>query len=386
MKKIALNNARVFDGETFHDDFDVVIQDGRISETGHGLSTADAAEAYDLEGRLLVPGLIDLQVNGGGGVLFNDAPTVETIRTIGAAHRQYGTTGFLPTLISDTPETTRAAVEAVREAIEKGVPGVLGIHLEGPHLAPDRRGIHDDRHFREFGDAEIDLLRSLDNGVVLITVAPEVVGPEAIERLSRAGVVVFGGHSAASYDQAREAFDAGMRGVTHLFNAMAPFAHREPGLVGAALEDRSCYTGIIADGHHVHPAVLAIAAAAKSPGRMFLVTDAMATVGSSRLTFDWNGQEVTAANGCCRLPDGALAGSCLDMLGAVRNAMRFMRADLGRALRMASSNPANALGLGKHLGRVRPGYRACLLELDESLELRRSWIDGKVMDAAEGMD
>jgi N-acetylglucosamine-6-phosphate deacetylase len=386
MKKIALNNARVFDGEIFHDDYDVVIEGGRIVETGRGLSTVDTAEAYDLEGRLLVPGLIDLQVNGGGGVLFNDAPTVETIRAIGAAHRQYGTTGFLPTLISDTPDTTRAAVEAVRGAIDKGVPGVLGIHLEGPHLAPDRRGIHDDRHIRAFGDAEIDLLRSLDNGVVLMTVAPEVVGPEAIERLSRAGVVVFGGHSAASYEQAREAFNAGMRGVTHLFNAMAPFAHREPGLVGAALEDRSCYTGIIADGHHVHPAVLAIAAAAKFPDRMCLVTDAMATVGSPRPTFDWNGQQVIAADGCCRLPDGALAGSCLDMLSAVRNAIRFMRADLGRALRMASSNPANALGLGKQLGRVRPGYRACLLELDEALALRRSWIDGEVMVAAEDLD
>ena len=386
MKRIALNNARVFDGEVFHDDLDVVIEHGRIVAMGPDLSPTGEVEAYDLEGRLLVPGFIDIQVNGGGGVLFNQAPDVETIRTIGAAHRRFGTTGFLPTLISDTPEITQKAIEAVRQAIHEGVPGVLGIHLEGPQLSPDRRGIHDDRHFRAFGEAEIELIQSLDKGVVLMTVAPEVVGPDGIESLVEAGVVVFGGHSAASYDEARAALDAGMRGVTHLFNAMAPFGHREPGLVGAALEDRGSYAGIIADGHHVHPAVLAIAAAAKSFNRLCLVTDAMATVGAARPTFDWNGQEVTAEDGCCRLPDGALAGSDLDMLSAVRNAMRFMRADLGQALKMASANPARALGLGKALGRIRPGYRACLLELDEGLDLRRSWIDGKVMDFARDVN
>lgn len=383
MKKIALNNARVFDGEAFHDDCDVVIEDGRISAVGRGLSAPDADEAHDLEGRLLVPGLIDLQVNGGGGVLFNDAPTVETIRTLGAAHRRYGTTGFLPTLISDTPEKTLQAIEAVRQAIEEDVPGVLGIHLEGPFLAGERRGIHDDSHFRSFDDTDLDWLTSLDNGVVLLTVAPETIGSQAIERLVRAGVVVFGGHSAARYDEARAAFEAGMSGVTHLFNAMSPFAHREPGLAGAALEDRKTYTGIIADGHHVHPAALAIVAAAKAPGRVVLVTDAMATVGAADPTFEWNGQTVTAADGCCRLPDGALAGSHLDMLSAVRNALRLMRVDLGRALRMASANPARALGLDSQLGRIVPGYRACLLELGDGLELQRSWIDGEAVSFAE---
>ncbi|MBT8052060.1 MAG: amidohydrolase family protein, partial [Gammaproteobacteria bacterium] len=212
---------------------------------------------------------------------------------------------------------------------------------------------------------------------------PEKIGPQAIERLVRAGVVVFGGHSAASYDEARTAFEAGMSGVTHLFNAMSPFAHREPGLAGAALEDRRTYTGIIADGHHVHPAALALVAAARPPGRIVLVTDAMATVGSAKPTFEWNGQKVTAKDGCCRLPDGSLAGSHLDMLGAVRNALRLMRVDLGRALQMASANPARALGLDRALGRIAPGYRACLLELDDGLELQRSWIDGEQQSYAE---
>ncbi|MBT8041436.1 MAG: N-acetylglucosamine-6-phosphate deacetylase [Gammaproteobacteria bacterium] len=386
MKTISLNHARVFDGETFLDDCDVVIEEGRISAVGRRQSAGGSAQAQDLEGRLLVPGLVDLQVNGGGGMLFNDAPSVETIRNIGAAHRRFGTTGFLPTLISDTPEKTRQAVDAVRQAIEQGVPGVLGIHLEGPFLAGERRGIHDESHFRALDDSDLELLASLDNGVVLLTVAPEKIGPQAIERLVRAGVVVFGGHSAASYDEARTAFEAGMSGVTHLFNAMSPFAHREPGLAGAALEDRYSYAGIIADGHHVHPAALAIAASAKTTDRLCLVTDAMATVGSLRPTFDWYGHEVTAVDGCCRLPDGALAGSDLDMLSAVRNAMRFMRADLGEALRMASTNPARALGLGQELGRIRRGYRACLLELDEGLELRRSWCDGEAMEIAENAD
>ncbi|MEJ2401337.1 MAG: N-acetylglucosamine-6-phosphate deacetylase [Xanthomonadales bacterium] len=378
-----LVNGRVFDGESIHDHAGLRIADGRIVERFTGPAD-DGEPALDLQGHLLAPGLIDLQVNGGGGVLFNDAPSVATLRTIAAAHRRFGTTGFLPTLISAPPEAMEQAVEAVREALAAGVPGVLGIHLEGPFLDPAARGIHAERHLRPLREDDLEWLCALPGrlpgGRVLLTVAPETVGPDAIRRLDRAGVVVFGGHSAARYAAVRGALDAGLRGFTHLFNAMSPLTSREPGMVGAALEDAGSWVGLIADGHHVHPASLAVAVRAKPRGRSVLVTDAMATVGAPGARFDWDGRTVTARDGCCRLPDGALAGSDLDMIRAVRNIMRFAALDRDEALRMASAYPAAALGVDGELGVIRPGCRASFIELDAGLNVRRSWIDGEMAD------
>ena len=381
MTTFTITNGRVFDGSTFRDGLTVRVRDGRIVEVSTD-PVRPGETAHDLEGRLLAPGFIDLQVNGGGGVMFNDAPSVDTLRTMAAAHRRFGTTGLLPTLISGSRETMREAVAAVRTAIDEGVPGILGIHLEGPFLAPERRGIHPGSRLRAMRDDDIDWLCSLRDIPVLLTVAPETVGSDAIRRLADAGLTVFAGHSMASYDQAKDAMGAGLRGFTHLFNAMAPFTQREPGIVGAALEDRDSYAGLIADGAHVHPAALAVAAAAKTPDRIVLVTDAMATVGAPGASFDWDGQAVTVIDGSCRLPDGSLAGSNLHMLDAVRNAVRYMRVDLGQALRMASANPAAAIGLETELGDLRPGCRASLVELDDALNLHGSWIDGRRFDAA----
>jgi N-acetylglucosamine-6-phosphate deacetylase len=378
-----ITNGRIFDGERFHDGMNVRVEDGRIA----GLSSRPPAgdtPVHDLQGRLLAPGFIDLQVNGGGGVLFNDAPTVDTLRRIGAAHARCGTTAFLPTLISAPAATTRQAVEAVRAALAEGVPGVLGIHLEGPFLAAERRGIHAGEQVRPMAEADLEWLASLRDLPVLVTVAPEVVGDAAIRRLAAAGLTVFAGHSAATYEETRSALEAGLGGFTHLFNAMAPFGHRSPGIVGAALEDRDSFAGLIADGEHVHPAALAIAAATKTTDRIVLVSDAMATVGAPGTAFEWNGQSVRVVDGSCRLPDGSLAGSNLDLLTAVRNAIHFMHVELGQALRMASANPARALGLEDELGHLRPGCRASLVELDDALTLRGSWIDGRRIDTERG--
>ncbi len=377
--KQALINGRVFDGEKLHDGVALILEDDRICALlpdSDGVN--DIAARLDLEGHILAPGLIDMQVNGGGGVLFNDAPDVDTIRIIGEAHRRFGTTGFLPTLISTDFDTMKRAVEAVSRAISSGVPGVLGIHLEGPFLNPEYAGIHDAGSFSRIDDRIFELLTSLDEGLVLITVAPEMIPTEMISRLAGKGVLVFAGHSAASHAQVRAALGAGLRGFTHLFNAMTQFGSREPGMVGAALEDRNSWFGIIADGHHVHPASFAVAVAAKRRGRAVLVTDAMPTVGSEAKTFQLNGETVEAVDGCCRLPDGRLAGSDLGMITAVRNAADFASIDLFEALRMASSYPAQALGLDSGLGFIRPGYRANLIELDDEMNLYRSWIDGEV--------
>ncbi|MBT8070684.1 MAG: N-acetylglucosamine-6-phosphate deacetylase [Gammaproteobacteria bacterium] len=374
----AIVNGRVFDGEKLHSGLAVVLHGRTVHELlpREKLPVSVAIEC-DLGGHILAPGLIDIQVNGGGGVMFNDAPTVETIRRIGAAHRHFGTTGFLPTLISSNPGTMKRAIEAVDKAITGGVPGVLGVHLEGPFLNPAKRGIHKAERFLELDAGAIDLLTSSQHGCTLVTVAPETTENTMISRLAEQGVLVFGGHSAATCEEVQAALKAGMRGFTHLFNAMSPLQSRAPGMVGAALHDPDSWFGIIADGHHVHPTTFAVAVAAKRKGYAMLVSDAMASVGTDDGSFMFDGSEIIAGEGCCRLPDGTLAGSNMDMISAVRNTVRFAGVDPTEALRMASTYPAHALGLEGELGYIKPGFRASFIELDENLNLFRTWIDGK---------
>jgi N-acetylglucosamine-6-phosphate deacetylase len=303
-------------------------------------------------------------------VLFNDDPSVETIRRIGAAHRRFGTTGFLPTLISDDADVMRAAIDAVDAAIEERVPGVLGIHLEGPYLAAARRGVHDATKFRVPDACEIDLVSSLRKGRTVLTLAPECVSTDALRELAARGVLVCAGHTAATFAEMHAALDAGLRGFTHLFNAMSPLTSREPGAVGAALDDAQSWCGIVVDGHHVHPASLRIALAAKPLGKMFLVTDAMPPVGAGSDTFMLGGVTVTCRNGRCETPDGVLAGSMLDMAGAVRNAVASLGVTLDETARMASTYPADFLGLEPTHGRIAPGCRAEFVVMDDALRVR----------------
>jgi N-acetylglucosamine-6-phosphate deacetylase len=367
---LAYVNARVLTENGFRDDVAVVVGNGAIEAI---VAADDVAvdEVRDLGGDFLVPGFIDVQVNGGGDVLFNDAPTVETIRRIGAAHRRFGTTGFLPTLISDDPEKMRAAVAAVDAAIAEGVPGVLGIHLEGPYLAPARRGVHDETKFRVPDAGEIALASSLKNGKTVLTLAPERVPYETIRALTERGVIVCAGHTAASYDETRAALDAGLRGFTHLYNAMSPLTSREPGVVGAALDDRDAWCGIVVDGFHVHPASLRIALAAKPRGKLLLVTDAMPPVGGESPTYSLGGVTITCRDGRCVTPDGVIAGSALDMAAAVRNSVATLGVDLAEAARMASTYPADFLGLRGH-GRITPGAAANFVVLDRALRVRET--------------
>jgi N-acetylglucosamine-6-phosphate deacetylase len=364
----AFVNARVLTAEGFRDDVAVLVENGIIAAI---VAADDArvrdAEPCDLDGGFLLPGFIDCQVNGGGGVLFNDAPTVETIRRIGTAHRRFGTTGFLPTLISDDVDVMRKAIAAVDAAIAEGVPGVLGIHLEGPYLAAARRGVHDAARFRVPDAAEIEIASSLRNGRTVLTIAPECVALDAIREFVRRGVIVCAGHTAA-------ALDAGVRGFTHLYNAMSPLTSREPGVVGAALEDVASWCGIVVDGHHVHPASLRVALAAKPRGKVFLVTDAMPPVGGDTDTYALGGVTVTCRDGRCETPDGVLAGSALDMASALRNTVRSLAVPLDEASRMASTYPAEFLGVAENRGHIAPGMRADFVELGNDLLVRRTWI------------
>jgi len=373
----ALVNGRVLiDGE-FVTGRAVVIENGRIASIGE----ESDAERFDLQGQTLVPGFIDTQVNGGGDRLFNDDPSVETIAAIGAAHRRFGTTGFLPTLISDDWAKIEAAMEAVRSAIEQAVPGVLGIHIEGPFLNVEKKGIHEASKIRPISDADIALLSRPTGGKTIVTLAPEKVPADAIRRLTDAGVIVCAGHTNASADCIAEALRSGLRGFTHLFNAMSQMTAREPGVVGAALYDDNSWCGLILDGHHVDFRVLKIALRASPLRRFMLVTDAMPSVGG-RKAFVLGGQAITVENGKCVNADGTLAGSDLDMASAVRNAVSMLGLDLADAVAMAGTNPAAFLGLESELGSIAPGYRANLVLLDDDLQVVESWIDGVRSGAA----
>jgi N-acetylglucosamine-6-phosphate deacetylase len=365
-----INGRVLIDGE-FVTGRAVVIEDDRIASIGEDTG----AHTFDLQGRSLVPGFIDTQVNGGGDRLFNDEPSVETIAAIGAAHRRFGTAGFLPTLISDDKAKIEAAMEAARSAIAQGVPGVLGVHIEGPFLNIEKKGIHDASKLRPISDEEIALLSRPTGGKTIVTLAPETVPAAAIRRLTEAGVIVCAGHSNASADCIAEALVSGLRGFTHLFNAMSQMTAREPGVVGAALDDDSSWCGLIVDGHHVDPRVLKIALRSTPLRRFMLVSDAMPSVGG-RKAFVLGGHPISVENGKCVNADGTLAGSDLDMASAVRNAVSMLGLDLADAVAMASSNPAAFLRLDDQLGRIAPGHRATMVLLDEDLQVVESWIDG----------
>jgi N-acetylglucosamine-6-phosphate deacetylase len=374
----ALVNGRVLSERGIVEGQAVIVAGGRIqSLTSEADLPTGISHRRDLDGGLLLPGFVDVQVNGGGGVLFGDAPSVETLRRIARAHRRFGTTGFLPTLISADLKAIAEAIAAVDAAIEEGMAGILGIHIEGPFLSPERKGIHDSSKFRLLDAEAYRLLTSVKRGKTLVTLAPEETTPETIGRLVAAGVIVSAGHTDATYVETRRALDHGLSGFTHLFNAMSPMTSREPGAVGAALEDRDSWCGVIVDGKHVDPVVLRIALRCKRADRMMLITDAMPSVGSDEKTFELQGQTILVEDGACVAPDGTLAGSDLDMAGAVRNAIALLGLDLHAAVEMASRNPAAFLGLEEDMGRIAPGCRANLVLATDTLEVVETWIDGR---------
>ena len=374
----ALINARVMGDHGLREGVVVLIEGERmLALTDDADPRVAAAQPHDMDGHMLLPGFIDVQVNGGGGALFNDDPSVATLRTIAAAHRQFGTTGLLPTLITDTADTMRRALDAVDAAIEQRVPGILGIHLEGPFLAGARKGIHNASLFRPLDEADLALICAPRRGVVMLTLAPEQVSTDTIRRLTDAGVIVVAGHTGADYATTRAALDAGLRGFTHLYNAMTPLGSREPGVVGAALDDANSWCGLIADGHHVHPVSLRVAIAAKARGKSVLVTDAMPPVGSDTPSYTLNGETITMKNGICQSDAGVLAGSALDMATGVRNLVHMIGLPLAEASRMASAYPADWIGLINSHGRLIAGQQADFAVLDESLTVTETWMGGE---------
>jgi N-acetylglucosamine-6-phosphate deacetylase len=373
----ALTGCRIFTGDTFLDDHAVVIDGERI---GTVVPQCDISgmEIRDLGGGLLAPGFIDVQVNGGGGALLNDGPTLETVRIIADSHRRFGTVGLLPTVITDAPRIIAEAAESVAEAMAQDMPGVLGIHIEGPFLDVARKGAHAQRFIREMTEDDVEEIAGLAARLpVMLTLAPNCVKPEQVRALAERGVLVSLGHSDASHAEASAALDAGARAFTHLYNAMSQLNGREPGMVGAALADEESYVGIIADGHHVHDAALRVAFAAKKSSRMMLITDAMPTAAGGPSSFELQGRRVTLDGGRLQLSDGTLAGSNLTMDEALRYCVQRLDFSLAEALRMASLNPASFLEREHELGRIAPGYLASMVHLGDDLGVKQTWIGGR---------
>lgn len=376
---VRIQNGRIATPGQLLESADIVVAGGRIASiSAVGRGRADTT--IDLEGGWLLPGFIDCQVNGGGGVLFNDNTDPQAIAAIGAAHAGFGTTGFLPTLISDTAAQIAAALDAVDAAIERGVPGVIGIHIEGPFINAVKRGIHEAHRIRRLDSDTLALLTAPRRGRVMLTLAPEQCAVEDIATLTRHGVIVSAGHSDATYDEAKAAIGAGLSGVTHLFNAMSPLHHRAPGLVGAAL-DSDIRCGLIVDDAHLHPAAVRIAVKAKGVDRLMLVTDAMPTVGTDASEFMLQGKRITVRDGVCVFSDGTLAGTHLDMASALRNTVEVTGLSVPDAAIMASTTPAQFLRIADQRGALAAGLRADWVTLDRDLRPTGTWIGGTPLHA-----
>ena len=379
-----LEGARLFTGERLLDGHAVVLEGGRITAVLPAAEVpADAARERLPPDALLVPGFLDAQINGAGGVLFNDTPTAEAALAMAAATRRFGTTGLLPTFITDDPERMHQAGEAVLEALARPASGVLGLHLEGPFISGERAGVHARRFIRAPESRDVEALCALAarlaarGGRLVLTLAPECVDDATLRQLAAAGGVLAAGHTAATYERTREALAAGVRGFTHLFNAMPPLSNRQPGPVLAALDAPEAWCGIIADGLHVHPALLRLLLKVKPAGRVFLVTDAMPPVGTDATTFTLQGRTILRREGRLVTEDGTLAGADIDLAAAVRQGVRLLGLPAEEALRMASLYPACFLGLEGQVGRIAPGHRADLALLRPDLTVLATWVGGQ---------
>lgn len=366
---------QVFDGDVMRGPLAVEIAGGRIialHETDGGPSDLPRTALPD--DVILAPGFIDLQVNGGGGVLLNDDPSVAAVARIARAHQRFGTTGLLPTLITDAPGRMRALLDCAETAL--AMPGVLGFHLEGPFLSPARPGIHPPEHIRQPDADDIGMLvRFGALGRSLVTLAPERFDRDGLREIAGSSLRIAIGHSDASGRDVLAAIEDGATGVTHLFNAMSQMTPREPGVVGAALASDALYAGIICDGLHVDALSLKAAFRAKGKNRLMLVTDAMSLVGTSETDFELHGRRIALEDGRLADAQGTLAGAHLTMFDAVRNAVSMMGANLADALTMASRTPAAFLGLGHELGQIAPGFRADLVAFEPSGVIA-TWISG----------
>ncbi|MDO3388220.1 N-acetylglucosamine-6-phosphate deacetylase [Gilvimarinus sp. SDUM040013] len=377
--KQALVGARIFTGDQFLDNRAVVIEGANIislPENDNVVQSYPDAEIIELDGGIIAPGFIDLQVNGGGGAFFTNDTSVSALQSMLDGHRPTGTTSMLPTLISDTRTTHQAGVKAVADAVDARMQGILGIHIEGPFFDMDKRGAHNAKYIREIEDEDMQWLTAIEGFKIMVTLAPEHAASGQIKRLVDSGIFVAAGHTNAHYEDVMLAIDEGLSGFTHLFNAMRPQTGREPGVVGAALDSANTWCGIICDNHHVHPGSVRVAMNAKPLGKLYLVTDAMSTVGGEQKSFTIYGEEIFEKDGALVNAEGNLAGSAIGMIDAVRIAHQAIGISLSECLRMASLYPAQYMRLNQSLGRIDDNYRADLVHFTNDFNVTATWVAG----------
>ncbi|WP_218397416.1 N-acetylglucosamine-6-phosphate deacetylase [Alteromonas lipotrueae] len=363
---------QLFDGYVFHTNTRFEVKNSLITSLTPNSTPGDATT---LEG-LVMPAMVDVQVNGGGGVQFNEAPTLATLQQMANAYLSKGTGSLMPTLITDNINTMQQGADAIAQALQWNAGAIVGVHFEGPHLSIAKKGMHSAQVIRPLGEDEFALFTRKDVGKVMVTLAPETVSINDIKRLTEAGVIVSLGHSNASADECLAAFDAGATGATHLYNAMSQLTGRAPGLVGSALHRNNIYCGLIVDHQHVHPISAELAIRLKGDNRLMLVTDAMAPAASEADHFSYHGMKIYRKDNALKLDDGTLAGSILTLEEAIQNTHFDLNVALQSTLKMVTSTPASFLGLQSNIGILAPGAIANFTTLDKNLAVQQCWRNG----------
>ena len=374
--KQALLGSQIFCGERFYDDHALLVEGKSIVDIVDKNNTPDNFNKIELDQGILAPGFIDLQVNGGGGVLFNNSPNKESLNTIIKAHQFFGTTSVMPTVISDSLEVLEQCIKTVTEEI-KNNSSLLGIHIEGPFFNTKYRGVHQKQYISTINSDYLNLFESLKGFPVMLTLAPECISSQQLKHLTSLGIKTLAGHSDASYDELDDAIKNGLDGFTHLFNAMRQISAREPGVVGSALHFENTFASIIVDLHHVHPSLIQLAYQLKPTGKLFFISDSMATINHGKPSFELYDEVVNESDGRLVNSEGKLAGSSITQIDAVKNAYQKCNIPLNQALAMASRYPAEYLGIENHLGSLKPGYRADLVHFDSNFKVHNTWVSGK---------
>lgn len=373
-----ISTSRLFDGSEWLDNVTIVIEDCRIIDIVDIRNAPGSNSSHNLFKGFVAPGLLDLQVNGGGGLLFNNEPTFQNLKVIADGHASAGTARIMPTVITDKPDITKKAIKSAIEANNNLPLGTVGVHVEGPFFSSERRGVHREEDIRRLTAEDWPWIEMASSIPSIITLAPEMVSLDIIRVMGELGINVCAGHTNATYEEMALAIEAGVSGFTHLFNAMSPLTSREPGVVGAALLDADTWCGVIADGVHVHPSSLQVAMKLKPSGKVFLVSDSMATIGSGTNSFELYGEHIVKRNSRLVNSLGRLAGSAISLLDAVKYCHRVLGVELGEAIAMASKYPAEFIGQSGNYGSIRVGAVADVTWFDDSLNVLGVWRAGEL--------
>ena len=374
--KHAITGAKIFSDHKLLDNKALLIDGENIIGIVAKNDIPDNIKIQQLNGGILSPGFIDLQVNGGGGKLFNNSSDKESLDEIIKAHQHFGTTSIMPTVISDSLNVLQRCTSTIANEINNNK-SLLGVHIEGPFFNVKYRGVHQKQYINTINNDYLNLFESLQGFPVMLTLAPECISIKQLKHLKSLGFKILAGHTDASYDQLEEAIKYGLDGFTHLFNAMGQISAREPGVVGSALNFNNTAASIIVDLHHVHPSLIEMSYKQKPKGKLFFVSDSMATINHGEPSFELYDEVVSESNGRLINSEGKLAGSSITQIDAIKNAYTSCNIPLSDAIAMATSYPAEYLGVDDYLGSLKANYRADLAHFDIDFNVKNVWVAGK---------